>query len=273
MKKIVKISDLLQQKGGPLVMGILNVTTDSFYDGGRYVTESAILRRAEQILQEGGDIIDVGAVSTRPGAEVLYEQTEKERVVQTVRAIRVHWPEAVLSVDTFRASVAQAAVDYGADLINDVSGGTFDAKMLPTMGRLQVPYVLMHTPAMPDKMQQCTDYDDILADMCAYFDRQLQLATQQHIQDIVLDPGFGFGKTLEQNYYLLEHLEAFRHYGLPLMIGLSRKSMIYKIYQTTPLGALAGTLEATKVALRYGNDLILRVHDVADTCALLPQRS
>lgn len=252
----------------PLVMGILNITRDSFYDGGRYTTEEAVLERAEQILSEGGDIIDIGAVSTRPGASVCDGQTECEAIVSTVRPIRAHFPQAVLSIDTFRAEVARAAIDCGADIINDISGGTYDERMISTIGELQVPYVLMHTPAMPDKMQQCTHYEDILADMLQFFGRQLEKLHQQNVHDIIIDPGFGFGKTLEQNYFLLENLRVFKTLDFPLLIGISRKSMIYKKLDTTPAGALEGTLEATRTAIQNGAD-ILRVHDVKETVALV----
>lgn len=252
----------------PLVMGILNITRDSFYDGGRYTTEEAVLERAEQILSEGGDIIDIGAVSTRPGASVCDGQTECEAIVSTVRSIRAHFPQAVLSIDTFRAEVARAAIDCGADIVNDISGGTYDERMISTIGELQVPYVLMHTPAMPDKMQQCTHYEDILADMLQFFGRQLEKLHQQNVHDIIIDPGFGFGKTLEQNYFLLENLRVFKTLDFPLLIGISRKSMIYKNLDTTPADALEGTLEATRTAIQNGAD-ILRVHDVKETVALV----
>lgn len=264
----LNISQRLLTLGHPMVMGILNITPDSFYDGGKYTTEQAMLARAEQILNEGGDIIDVGAVSTRPGAIVCDEATELKAIEKAVQSIRAQFPEAVISVDTFRAAVARAAVQAGADIINDVSGGTFDEAMIPTIGELQVPYVLMHTPAMPDKMQQCTHYDDILADMLQYFGRQLEKLRDVYVHDIIIDPGFGFGKTVEQNYYLLDNLRVFKQFGFPLLIGISRKSMIYKPLNTTPENALEGTLAATKVALQNGAD-ILRVHDVAATKALL----
>ena len=254
----------------PLVMGILNVTRDSFYDGGRYTTEQAVLARAEQILSEGGDIIDIGAVSTRPGASVCDGETERDTIVQTVQAIRTRFPKAVLSIDTFRAEVARAAVDHGADIINDISGGTYDVQMIPTIGELQVPYVLMHTPAMPDKMQQCSQYEDILADMLQFFGRQLEKLHQHNVHDIIIDPGFGFGKTLEQNYFLLGNLRVFKTLELPLLIGVSRKSMIYKKLDTTPKGALEGTLEVTKTAIENGAN-ILRVHDVKDTVTLVKE--
>ena len=268
MTSHLNISRQLLSLDHPLVMGILNITPDSFYDGGKYTTERAMLARAEQILEEGGDIIDIGAVSTRPGSRACGEAAELQAIDAAVRSVRDHFPEAVISVDTFRAVVARAAVQDGANIINDVSGGTFDEAMIPTVGELQVPYVLMHTTAMPDKMQQCTQYDDILADMLQYFGRQLEKLRDHAVHDIIIDPGFGFGKTVEQNYFLLDNLRVFKSLGFPLLIGISRKSMIYKPLGTTPEGALEGSLAATKVALQNGAD-ILRVHDVAATKALL----
>lgn len=266
-QQVNTIHSLLEQKR-VLLMGILNVTPDSFYDGGRYVTESSILSRAEQILQEGADMIDVGAVSTRPGAQLCGEEMEMERIVKSVQIIRSHFHNAMISVDTFRAKVARVAIEHGANIINDISGGTFDDQMIATVGALQVPYVMMHTPAKPDVMQQCTQYEDIVATICSFFDQQIQKARKHNVQDIILDLGFGFGKTIEQNYFLLEHLAAFKSYGLPILVGISRKSMIYKKYNTTPENALQGTLEVTKTALQQGAD-ILRVHDVAATKKLL----
>ena len=244
-------------------MGILNVTEDSFYDGGKYTTETAVLDRATQILAEGGDIIDIGAMSTRPNALEIPEKEEISRIVKAVRTIRARYPEAVLSIDTYRASVAKAAVESGADMINDISGGTFDPDMIPTVGELQVPYCLMHTTAKPSDMQQHTEYNDILADMLQFFGQQLEKLHAHHVHDIIIDPGFGFGKTLEQNYFLMNNLEVFQQLGLPILVGISRKSMIYKLLGTTPDGALNGTTVLNTIALMKGAE-ILRVHDVKE---------
>ncbi|MBQ1819103.1 MAG: dihydropteroate synthase [Bacteroidales bacterium] len=261
----------------PLIMGILNVTEDSFYDGGRYTSEEAVRRRAAQILAEGGDIIDIGAMSTRPDAMEIPEEEEKTRIVQAVRCIREDFPDAVLSVDTYRASVAEAAVEAGADIINDISGGTFDPEMIPTIGRLQVPYVLMHTPAKPAEMQQHTEYNDLLGEMLQFFGKQIALLHRHAVHDIILDPGFGFGKTLEQNYFLMKNLEVFSELGYPLLVGISRKSMIYKLLGTTPEHALNGTTVLNTVALMKGAN-ILRVHDVREAVEVrkilsLPKKS
>lgn len=244
-------------------MGILNVTEDSFYDGGKYTTETAVLERATQILSEGGDIIDIGAMSTRPNALEIPEDEEISRIVKAVKVVREKFPEAVLSIDTYRASVAKVAVEAGADMINDISGSTFDPDMIPTVGALQVPYCLMHTTAKPSDMQQHTEYNDILADMLQFFGQQLEKLHAHHVHDIIIDPGFGFGKTLEQNYFLMDNLEVFQQLGLPILVGISRKSMIYKLLGTTPDGALNGTTVLNTIALMKGTD-ILRVHDVKE---------
>ena len=247
----------------PLIMGILNVTDDSFYDGGRYVTEKAVQERAAQILSEGGDIIDIGAMSTRPNALEIPEDEEITRIVSAVNIVCKEFPDAVLSIDTYRASVAKAAVEAGAAMINDISGGTFDPDMIPTVGQLQVPYCLMHTTAKPSEMQQHTEYKDILADMLQFFGRQLEKLHAHHVHDIIIDPGFGFGKTLEQNYFLMKNLDVFQELGYPILVGISRKSMIYKLFGTTPDHALNGTTILNTVALMKNAD-ILRVHDVKE---------
>lgn len=258
----------------PKVMGILNVTADSFFDGGRYTTEETILKRAQQILDEGADIIDIGAVSTRPGAADIPEEAEQQAIVSAVELIRSHFPTAVLSIDTWRASVAQEAIRHGAAMINDVSGGTFDERMIPLMGAEQVPYCLMHTPSKPETMQQCTQYDDLLSNMLQFFDTQLDKLHRVFAHDILIDPGFGFGKTLEQNHFLLRNLDAFKVFNLPLLVGISRKSMIYKLLGCTPHEALNGTTVMNTLALTQGAS-ILRVHDVKETveiCKLVDVR-
>ena len=247
----------------PIIMGILNVTEDSFYDGGKYRTDDAVLERAAQILSEGGDIIDIGAMSTRPNALEIPENEEISRIVSAVNIVRKEFPDAVLSIDTYRAAVAKAAVEAGAAMINDISGGTFDPDMISTVGQLQVPYCLMHTTAKPSEMQQHTEYKDILADMLQFFGRQLEKLHAHHVHDIIIDPGFGFGKTLEQNYFLMKNLEVFQQLGYPILVGISRKSMIYKLFGTTPDHALNGTTALNTVALMKGAD-ILRVHDVKE---------
>lgn len=247
----------------PVVMGILNVTADSFFDGGRYTTEEAVLLRAAQIVEEGAAILDVGAVSTRPGAAEVSEDQELEIIGKTVALLHHHFGKIPISVDTWRASVAQEAVRQGAAMINDISGGTFDEAMIPLIGALQVPYCLMHTPGKPDVMQQQTHYDDLIVDMLQFFGRQLDKLHRLHVHDILVDPGFGFGKTLEQNYQLLKNLHVFHTFGYPLLVGVSRKSMIYKLLQKTPQEALNGTTAVHMLALMQGAD-VLRVHDVRE---------
>lgn len=244
-------------------MGILNVTEDSFYDGGRYVDDDAVLQRGAQILDEGGDIIDIGAMSTRPNAQEIPENEELEKIEHAVNLLRKAFPDPIISIDTYRAAVAKAAVKAGAAMINDISGGTFDPEMIPSVGELQVPYCLMHTTAKPSVMQQNTEYKDILGDMLQFFGRQLKLLHAHNVHDIILDPGFGFGKTLEQNYFLMNNLEVFLELGYPLLVGVSRKSMIYKLLETSPDHALNGTTVLNTVALMKGAS-ILRVHDVKE---------
>ncbi len=245
----------------PIVMGILNVTRDSFFDGGRYTTQEAVVDRAGQLLDEGAAIIDVGAVSTRPNAADIPEEQELTVIRDTVQLLHRQFPGAPISVDTWRASVAKVAVENGASIINDISGGTFDEAMIPLVGALQVPYCLTHTPAKPDVMQTQTHYQDLIADMLSFFGQQIEKLRQHHAHDILIDPGFGFGKTLEQNYTILKNLEAFQTFGLPILVGVSRKSMIYKLLQTSPQEALNGTTAVHTLALTHGAD-ILRVHDV-----------
>lgn len=244
-------------------MGILNVTDDSFYDGGRYTNDAAVLRRAEQILKEGADIIDVGAVSTKPGAADISVEEEWQRLEKPLWLIAKHFPDAVASVDTWRADIAQRSVEAGAAIINDVSGGTFDERMAEVVGRLQVPYVLMHTTAKPDKMQQQPLGEDMLLTMMQFFARQLAIFKEAGCVDLILDPGFGFGKTLEQNYFLMKNLSAFQIFECPILVGISRKSMIYKLLETSPDEALTGTVVLNTLALQQGAS-ILRVHDVRE---------
>lgn len=247
----------------PVVMGILNVTDDSFYDGGRYVDDASILRRAEQILSEGADIIDLGAASTKPGAPDVPLEEEWRRIGRALSLIVSHFPEAVISVDTWRSEVAERSVNAGAAIINDISGGTFDERMAEVVGRLHVPYILMHTTAKPNCMQQLTLGENPLAEIMRFFGNQIDKFKKAGCVDIILDPGFGFGKTLEQNYLLLKNLDALQVFGLPLLVGISRKSMIYKLLNTTPEGALNGTTILNTVALQKGAS-ILRVHDVRE---------
>ena len=246
----------------PCVMGILNATPDSFYAGSRMQTEAQIARRVEQMAQEGAGIMDVGAYSSRPGAADVSAKDEMERLRTALGVVRRLQPDAIVSVDTFRADVARMCVEeYGAAIINDISGGELDKDMFATVARLQVPYVLMHVQGKPQDMQQRPHYDSLLEDVFLYFARKVQQLRDLGVKDIILDPGFGFGKTLEHNYELLAHLEDFRIFELPLLAGVSRKSMIYRLLDTTPAEALNGTTVVHSICLLKGAD-ILRVHDV-----------
>ncbi|MEG1556183.1 MAG: dihydropteroate synthase [Bacteroidales bacterium] len=249
----------------PLIMGILNNTEDSFFDGGQYLSEKQMLERAQTILEEGADLIDLGAMSTRPGAMELDEETEIARIRKGLSLILKHFPKALISVDTWRSTVAQIAVEEGAAMINDISGGTFDQKMFSTIGALKVPYCLMHTSGKPDVMQKNTYYQNIIADLLQFFGQQLKTLKELGVNDIILDPGFGFGKTMEQNYFLLNNLNTFSVFNLPILVGVSRKSMIYKKLDTTPEKALNGTTVVNTIALTKGAN-ILRVHDVWAAC-------
>lgn len=244
-------------------MGILNVTPDSFYDGGRFKEESSILNQVECMLTEGATFIDVGAYSSRPGAEHVSETEELKRILPIVDVLVKQFPEIVLSIDTFRSEVAKQCIEAGAAMINDISAGILDDKMMETVGKLQVPYVMMHMKGTPKTMQQHTDYDDLLKDIIYYFSERIAEAKTHKIIDMIIDPGFGFSKTLEQNYELLSRLELLKMIEKPMLVGVSRKSMIYKLLKTTPEHALNGTSSLNTIALLKGAK-ILRVHDVKE---------
>jgi dihydropteroate synthase len=247
----------------PKVMGILNITPNSFYDGGVYANELAILNRAEELLQEGATFIDLGAYSSKPNAEFVSEEEELHRIVPIVKAIVKHFPEALLSIDTFRSQVAERCLEHGAALINDIAAGMLDEQMLPTVAKWQVPYIMMHMRGTPNTMQQNVDYDNLVKDILFYFSQRIALAKSFGINDIVIDPGFGFAKTTAQNFELLEKMELLKNIELPILVGLSRKSMIYKTLETTPAEALNGTTFLHAFALQKGAN-ILRVHDVKE---------
>lgn len=246
----------------PLVMGILNITPDSFYDGGSYTEEKTILNRAEKILSEGADIIDIGAFSTRPGAEDVSETEEHKRMAPAVKAIKNEFPQAILSIDTFRANIAKRIVsEFGACLINDISGGTMDDKMFETIGELQVPYIMMHIKGTPQTMQKNPYYNDLMGEIKTFFEERIVKLNNYGVKDVILDPGFGFGKTLEHNYEIVARLNEFSDFKLPVLAGLSRKSMIYKYLGGTPDSSLNGTTALNMMCLEKGAN-ILRVHDV-----------
>ena len=248
----------------PMVMGILNITPDSFYDGGRYETERSIIERCEQIISEGGRIIDIGAYSSRPGADDVSEEDEWVRVESALKMIRKEFPDVWLSLDTFRSGIALKAVEnYGVDIINDIYGGNADDKMFETIGMLKVPYILMHMQGTPKTMQNAPEYKDVVADISLFFSEKVNELHSYGVNDIILDPGFGFGKTVDHNYELLARMKEFALHELPLCIGLSRKSMIYKVLDVTPDESLNGTTTLNTIALLNGAN-ILRVHDVKE---------
>ena len=245
----------------PALMGILNVTPDSFSDGGRYNEMDHALQHCEQMLSEGADIIDIGGCSTRPNNAIATENEEMERVIPILKAVRKHFPKALVSIDTFRKNVAETCVAEGADIINDISGGLFDTEMLPYIGQNHLPYILMHCVGTPETMHQYALDGDIHQTVHDFFAQQCQVLEVYGEQQIILDPGIGFGKSLEANYQLLNELNRYRYNNLPILIGISRKSLINKVLGTTPQDAENGTTVLNTIALLNGADL-LRVHDV-----------
>ena len=243
----------------PKVMGIINVTPDSFYGGSRFNSDSEIVAAAEQMIKDGADIIDIGGSSSRPGAPETPACEEEKRVLSAVKLIRKEFPDAIISVDTYRAAIAEkAVVEYGAHIVNDISGGDADANMFEVISKIKVPYILMHT-----KQQNNPTYNDVVADILKYFSERIFRLRNAGVNDIIIDPGFGFGKTMEHNFEILRKLEEFAVSGLPLLVGLSRKSLIWKSLIITPEEALAGTVALNTVALMKGADII-RVHDVKE---------
>ena len=258
----------------PAVMGILNIGSDSFYDGGRYSSLDNALSHAERLLSDGADILDIGATSSKPGNRLADANDEISRLTPVIKGIRSRFPDSIISGDTYLSQTAAASIDAGADIINDISGGLLDQQMFSTVARLQVPYIMMHTTGRPDEMQLKCEYDDIIQDLSLFFSSRLDQLYRLGVKDVWIDPGFGFGKTLEQNYELLDRLDeltsAFRE---PLLVGVSRKSMIYRKLDITPQDALNGTTVINTKALLRGAR-ILRVHDpkpALETIKLLTQ--
>ncbi len=247
----------------PIVMGILNVTPDSFFDGGKYEQENTILKQAEKMFEEGATILDIGAMSSRPGAVEISEKEELQRLLPAIHSILKEFPEAILSVDTYRSEVAKKVIEAGAAIINDISGGQLDDKMFETVGKLQVPYILMHMKGNPQNMQQSPDYEDVTLEIFDWFTLRINELKAAGIKEIILDPGFGFGKTVAHNYELLQKMHVFAIHDLPVLAGISRKSMIYKVLENTAQEALNGTSVLHLVALNEGAK-ILRVHDVKE---------
>lgn len=262
--KSINVKGKLLDLSSPQVMGVLNVTPDSFYSGCRVQTEQAIADRARQILDEGASIIDIGAYSSRPNAEDISPEEELNRLRPALMILKDKFPDAVVSVDTFRANVAEACVtEYGVAIVNDISGGEMDKKMFDTVARLQVPYIMQHMKGTPQSMQDKPHYENLLKETFLYFAEKVQTLREKGLNDIILDPGFGFGKTLDHNYELLNRLEEFSIFELPLLIGVSRKSMITKLLGISTDEALNGTTVVNTIALLKGADII-RVHDVKE---------
>ena len=247
----------------PKVMGILNCTPDSFFDGGKFKGELSILNQTEKMLLEGATFIDVGAYSSKPGAKTISEAEELHRLLPVVDLILKKFPQTILSIDTFRSEVAKKAIENGAALINDISAGNLDSKMMQTVGELNVPYIMMHLKGTPQTMQSLANYDSIIKEMLFYFSEKVALAKGFGISDLIIDCGFGFAKTVEQNYEVLRKMELFQTLELPILAGLSRKSMIYKVLETTAEESLNGTTVLNTIAIQKRAS-ILRVHDVKE---------
>jgi dihydropteroate synthase len=247
----------------PKVMGILNITPDSFYDGGKYKDTNAILQQVEKMLHEGATFIDVGAYSSRPGATDISEEEELTRILPVIELLKTNFEDILISVDTFRSAVAKQAVEAGASMVNDISGGLLDKNMYSTIAELQVPYILMHMAGNPQTMQENPVYQNVVHELIYFFSKKVAELRTLKVNDIILDVGFGFGKTAEHNYELLKNLQLFKALELPILTGLSRKSMLYKLLDTTPENALNATTSAHTIALLNGAN-ILRVHDVKE---------
>jgi dihydropteroate synthase len=253
---------------GPVIMGILNLTPDSFYDGGKYISIENALLHAEGMVAEGAKIIDIGAVSTRPGSNQVSQEEEWRRMEAIIPLLKENFPETILSIDTYRSEIAKKAIHAGAHIINDISGGTMDEKMFEVVAELNVPYVLMHIKGTPETMQKNPEYENVVEEVKQFFEERIKKLHALGVKQIILDPGFGFGKTLEHNYQLLNSLDVFVAMGYPVLAGLSRKSMITKLFGGEKQEALTGTIEVNKIALQKGAK-ILRVHDVKEAVELI----
>ena len=247
----------------PKIMGILNITPDSFYDGGRYNSDKKILDHVEKMIIDGAVFIDIGAYSSRPGGVDIDENEELKRIIPAIELVNKKFPEIIISIDTFRSKVAEACLNSGASIINDISASQLDEKMMETIAKYNVPYIIMHMKGNPQNMMDKTNYDDMLQEMIKYFSKKINQAISYKINDIIIDPGFGFAKNIKQNYDLLNHLDLLKILDKPIMVGISRKSMIYKSLDSTPEEALNGTTVLNTVALIKGAS-ILRVHDVKE---------
>lgn len=259
----INCKGILVDLSTPKVMGILNVTPNSFFDGGKYKNETEILSQVEKMLLDGATFIDIGAYSSKPNAEFVSEQEEISRIVPVVDLVLKHYPETLISIDTFRSEVVKASIESGAAIINDIAAGNLDEKMFEIIAKYNAPYIMMHMRGNPQTMQTLTDYDDIVKEMLFYFSEKVAKARSFGINDLIIDPGFGFAKTIAQNYEVFQKMELFNMLELPLLVGISRKSMIYKTLGTTIENALNGTTVLNTLALTKGAK-ILRVHDVKE---------
>ena len=263
INKTLLVKGKLIDLSEPKVMGILNITPDSFYDGGKFTEETKILKQVEKMLEEGATFIDIGGCSTRPGAKDISEEEEKKRVLPAIEAILINFPQIIISVDTFRSSIAKIAVEAGAAMVNDISGGSLDKKMPEVVASLQVPYILMHMQGTPQTMASLANYENLLKEMIDYFHQKINVFQALGVKDIIIDPGFGFAKTIDHNFELLRKLEYLRILEKPILVGISRKSTIWKSLAIKPEEALNGTTSLNTVALLKGAS-ILRVHDVKE---------
>lgn len=270
--KTLNIKGKLVDLGTPVVMGILNITSDSFFEGSRFTTESGILTQTEKMLSEGATFIDVGGYSSRPGAENISVDEECSRVLKAISAICKEFPQTIISIDTFRSEVARQAVQEGASMINDISAGELDRKMFETVAALNVPYIAMHMRGNPQTMKELTSYTTLGKEVMAYFIEKINHLKALGVNDIIIDPGFGFAKTIDQNFELLTHLDYFKNLERPILAGLSRKSMIWKTLGITAEGALNGTTALNMTALLKGAS-ILRVHDVKEAVEVIKLHS
>ncbi len=262
-KRTLKVAGKLFDLSTAVVMGILNLTDDSFYDGGQHHTKRTALLQVEKMLDEGASIVDIGAYSSRPGAQHISEAEEWARLELILPIVNKEFPEAIISIDTFRSEIAQKSIENGAHIINDISAGDMDAKMFDTIAELQVPYIMMHMLGTPQNMQENPQYDCIQTEVFNYFKKKVKTLREKGVKDIIIDPGFGFGKTLKHNYQLLNNMETLQDLELPILAGISRKSMIYKLLENTPEEALNGTSVIHTLCLQQGAS-ILRAHDVKE---------
>ena len=259
----IKVKERLLDLSSPIIMGILNVTPDSFYDGGFYDNQKKVIDQVEKMINDGASIIDIGGYSSRPGADNISPDVELARVLPVVKMIKKRFKKVLISIDTFRSEVAKQCVENGADIINDISGGSLDSKMFETVAKLNVPYIIMHMRGNPANMMDKTDYENIIEEMRSYFSKKIELAKSFGINDIIIDPGFGFSKTTKQNFDVLKNLTSLNKLDKPLLVGVSRKSMIYKTLNISPIDSLNGSTVLHTISLLKGANII-RTHDVKE---------